>query len=243
MNDLRHRLVPAVLIVACVLVAAALRAADDDGKGEKPPATPKSAKARTARQRLDAAMTKADEAWRQAAVAAHREYVKAMEDALKAAGTAGNTDDVTLIAAALAEGKEKLAELDRRKGRGPRNGSGGATAAGDGGNAKSGRVLASKAWQPVLKVKKGQVLKITAKGEWQVSASRGLRSGPDGIDEEYEGQPLGMLIARIGNKAFVVGAEAEIEVPANGMLEMMCNDAEGHFEDNAGHLDVTIEVE
>jgi hypothetical protein len=246
LSYLKRRFVPAVwvAVAGCVFAGIATPAVAsrlaEEGDGAKQPAAaaaPKSGKARSARQRLDAAMEKADEAWRRAAIAAHREYVKGMEDALKAAGAAGNADDVALIAAALSEGKEELAELEKKKGRGAR-----ADGAG-GGTAKSGRVLANKTWQPVLKVKKGQVLKITAKGEWVVSSGRGLRSGPDGAGEEFEGHPVGMLVARIGNRTFGVGAAAEIEVPSSGVLEMMCNDVEGHRDDNGGHLDVTIEVE
>lgn len=225
----------AFLTLACVLaclVAAQPVSGQSAGDEKAKPALepPKTPKARAARQRLDAAIAKADEARRVAAVAAHKEYVRAMEDALKVAAAAGNTDEVALIAAAIKAGKQQLAELNKRK-RGGRP------------EVKCGKVLANKGWQPVLKVKKGQVLKITATGEWIVNSGRGLRSGPAGAGEMLEGNPVGMLLARIGEDTIPVGAAAEITVTGSGLLEMKCNDSDGHLEDNAGHLEVTIEVE
>ncbi len=54
-------------------------------------------------------------------------------------------------------------------------------------------------------------------------------------------QASGLLIARIGKQTFDVGLEAEITVPATGVLEMSCNGGDASQEDD-DYLDVTIVV-
>ncbi len=133
------------------------------------------------------------------------------------------------IAAAINEAKLELSRLDKKK---------------QPGKVKTGRVYAAKGWEPALEVKAGQVLRITASGKWAVSDRQEHRSGPDGCDVEYGGYRYGTLIARVGDAKFAVGTEAEIEVPADGTLELVCHHADGggDRDNNSGFVEVRIKV-
>ena len=219
-----------VLVMMCmtaVVACGVVIAADKDDAAAAVTATPKSAKAKAARTKFDAAMRKADEDWKQAATAAHRAYLKDVEVALKLAGTSGDAAETAAVAAEVERAKRALADLDRRQR--PAKA------------VRSGRVFAVKPWQPVMRVKKGQRLLITAAGKWSIAAD--VSSGPDGAELQYRGRPFGQLLARVGEEVFAVGSMAEITVPADGVMEMFCNDGLDGAHDNAGHVDVTIEVQ
>lgn len=208
----------AVLGLVVVMVPAAENSKPD------PPTTPA---AKAARKKLDASLAKADEARRLAYLAAHRQYLKELEASLRTVAASGKADEVARIAAAISEAKQELAKLDKKK---------------QPAKAKAGRVYAAKEWQPVMEVKQGQVLQITAGGKWAVSEQAGHRSGPEGFDVEHDGFRYGTLIARVGDETFAVGTEAKIEIPADGTLEMACHDAEGGHGNNSGFVEVQIKV-
>jgi hypothetical protein len=217
----RHRvtLASTVCVLAIVCGLAALAAKQDGKPG--PPTTPA---AKAARKKFDAAVAKADEARRVAVLAATRTYVKELEASQRTVAAAAKTEEVTRIAAALEEAKRSLDPDDKADAK-----------------PKAGRVLSSKVWQPVLRVKKGQVLRITATGTWHVSPE--LECGPEGLKGHWvhDNKPSGLLIARIGRQTFDVGPEAEITAPADGLLEMSCNGGDESKEDD-DYLDVTIVV-
>jgi hypothetical protein len=97
-------------------------------------------------------------------------------------------------------------------------------------------------------VKKGQKIRITAKG--QINLGNGRFSGPGGIaslpdkDKLIAAQPTGGLIAVIGddnNEFIFVGASREFVAERDGSLFLGVN--EGDLNDNSGAFDVTIEIE
>jgi len=97
-------------------------------------------------------------------------------------------------------------------------------------------------------VKKGQRIKITARG--QVNLGGGRFSGPAGIgslpdkDKLIQNQPTGGLIAVIGddnNEFIFIGASREIVAQRDGSLFLGVN--EGDLNDNSGAFDVTVEIE
>lgn len=97
-------------------------------------------------------------------------------------------------------------------------------------------------------VKKGQRIKITARG--QVNLGGGRFSGPAGIsslpdkDKLIPASPTGGLIAVIGddnNEFIFVGASNEIVAQRDGSLFLGVN--EGDLTDNSGAFDVTVEIE
>lgn len=97
-------------------------------------------------------------------------------------------------------------------------------------------------------VKKGQKIKITAKG--QVNLGGGRFSGPGGIaslpdkDKLIPTEPTGGLIAVVGddnNEFFFIGASREFVAQRDGSLFLGVN--EGDLNDNSGAFEVTIEIE
>ncbi len=151
-----------VTLTVCVLVVVAGLAAASASDKPDPPATPA---AKAARKKLDASLAKADEARRVAYLAAHRQYLKEMETALRTAANGGKADEVARIAAALEQARRQVKGLTEQKA--------------EDAKPKTGRVLSTNIWQPVLRVKKGQVLRITAAGTWHVSPEH--TCGPDGL--------------------------------------------------------------
>ncbi len=97
-------------------------------------------------------------------------------------------------------------------------------------------------------VKKGQRIRITAKG--QINLGGGRFANPGGIgslpdkDKLIPGSPTGGLIAVIGddNDDFLfIGANREFVAQRDGSLFLGIN--EGDLTDNSGAYDVTIEIE
>ncbi len=212
-----------VLTVAALGLVVAVMPAAETSKPE-PPTT---SAARAARKKLDTSLAKADEARRVAYLAAHRQYLREMQTALRAAANGGKADEVARIATEVERAGRRVKELAEHKAQDAKP--------------KTGRVLSTNIWQPVLRVKKGQVLRITAAGTWHVSPEH--TCGPDGLRGHWvaNNKPSGLLIARIGKQTFDVGLEAEITVPATGVLEMSCNGGDASQEED-DYLDVTIVV-
>jgi len=110
-------------------------------------------------------------------------------------------------------------------------------------------VLAAEGnWQDSgLDVRKGQRIRISATGRIRISPTQ--TCGPEGIELKDPAKmmtqhPSGGLIAVIGddNDDFIfVGRGTEVVTPRSGRLFLMINDS--RFEDNAGELTVTIQVE
>lgn len=97
-------------------------------------------------------------------------------------------------------------------------------------------------------VKKGQKIRITARG--QVNLGGGRFSSPSGIatladkDKLIPTEPTGGLIAVIGddnNDFLFIGAAREFVAQRDGSLFLGVN--EGNLDDNSGAFEVTIEIE
>ena len=98
-------------------------------------------------------------------------------------------------------------------------------------------------WQPVMEVKKGQKLVITATGEWKDANGRTSMT-PDGNREVTpkgaKPRTTGYLQGRIGNDIFRIGSKATLTVPNDGILEMQVHQVGGNYSNNVGTLTVTI---
>jgi hypothetical protein len=108
-------------------------------------------------------------------------------------------------------------------------------------------VYANKTPQSAGDVRKGQKLKITAKGAWTSNINDFGRTpcfGPDGY--RVDGMPghndLCLLEAYIGKTVIVIGNEKTIEIPEDGTLRFGMHDSNGEAgtHDNAGQVTLTI---
>jgi hypothetical protein len=104
-------------------------------------------------------------------------------------------------------------------------------------------IQAKDDWTRTIPVKKGDVLNITAVGQWCTNNRIPAETtyGPDGLRADGTAEVHGqwsVLIARIGFKGYLVGKEAQIVAPQDGFLEMRSNDC--NLEDNTGAINVTI---
>lgn len=97
-----------------------------------------------------------------------------------------------------------------------------------------------------IKVKKGDVITITASGT--AYRATGAASGPDG-DEGYKPDgllyqqaPVGSLVMQIGDQYFPVKSKlSNWTVPADGEITFFFNDKPRGFHDNKGGFDVNIQ--
>jgi hypothetical protein len=106
------------------------------------------------------------------------------------------------------------------------------------------RVVASKPWQALTHVSRGDVIRIQATGIWR--AAPGLTAGPDG-GQDTGGDEWGVyrdrffLRGRIGKKTFRAGSDYTLQVPRSGMLEMgMQEESPQWHSNNSGFLTVTL---
>ncbi|MCL2646947.1 MAG: hypothetical protein FWD61_08065 [Phycisphaerales bacterium] len=109
---------------------------------------------------------------------------------------------------------------------------------------KTVTVKATVAWTEVMNVKVGQVLEITATGEWRGSPNGPLvdASGRNDNHPHTRGLPHMSLIGKIGEYGtrFTVGTKAEIQVTESGPLFLGPN--EGSPDDNSGELQVKVTI-
>lgn len=104
-------------------------------------------------------------------------------------------------------------------------------------------------------VRRSQRILIRASGSW---CSGGIKApgvascgGPEGIrpagpgeknDLMLKGQPVGILIGRIGNWVFPIGNNTTIIAQADGPLSLLMNDRQRYYFDNSGSISVEVEV-
>ena len=111
-------------------------------------------------------------------------------------------------------------------------------------------IAANQSWQIGRKVKRGDLLITVASdtwniwptggSEWQCDANGTTHNAGDSFP--IMGSKQGVLIGQIGSKVFVIGSFAIFEVEDDGVLKMMCNDAEKFRPDNRGTIHVRIAV-
>jgi hypothetical protein len=119
------------------------------------------------------------------------------------------------------------------------------------------QVPARDQWTPTgVTVRQGDVVRFRATGEVSLNQDRSLRARSNGAgdnqiarDATLPNVPVGTLLGRIGpvttgfgqrNRAFVIGAQIDASMPADGELFLGVND--GHFDDNSGAFTVRIEA-
>ncbi|MCS6909037.1 MAG: hypothetical protein NZM11_00470 [Anaerolineales bacterium] len=119
-------------------------------------------------------------------------------------------------------------------------------------DAGSYTIYAYRQWQSVgIRVERGDVLRLTASGQWQYSPLVGLH-GPEGGGKPVtvNTYPLstygafgGTLLGRIGEDGppFVVGRGTSLRADAEGMLYFRIND--DLLGDNEGTVTVKVSVE
>ena len=169
--------------------------------------------------RRDAAVAYAQKVFLQASMVAEKQCILELQQAAVAAGKAGNTDMLLKIVEAkkAAEGRYEQAK-DQLGGR-------------------RFCIHTEQDWQPTIPVKKGQILRITATGQWcpNVRDAVKLTMGADG-----EGSSL-YLEGRIGDgPSFRVGSNFTGAVDREGGLALRVMDAVR--DDNSGDLSVTCDI-
>lgn len=105
---------------------------------------------------------------------------------------------------------------------------------------------ATSDWTTAKKVRKGELIKIEAKGSWTWSGSHEPQffSDGNGTNNKRRGLPIetanmGALIYRIGNgPPAVAGNSISFRAEEDGELQLRIND--GELSDNAGELTITV---
>ena len=164
--------------------------------------------AKAAQARCQASAAKAYEQWKQSAEAARRQYVKELAPARQAAVRKGDLAEAEAIQAAIDEAQRAIADHS--------------------GAGRTVTVRADKGWQRVQRVRKGQVLMITARGQWAMGPGWPM-VGPENS-----------LVGRVGDQSFAVGARFKLVVERDGELQVSAKD--GNAADNTGAMTVTVFV-
>ncbi len=106
------------------------------------------------------------------------------------------------------------------------------------------KILARKPWQQVLEVSEGDILDITAHGNWR--ASPRIIAGPNGGlgpggDQHGKYSDRFYLQGRLEGEVFKVGSKFTLHVPKDGFLELGMNEEDiAWFANNSGLIDVTL---
>lgn len=173
------------------------------------PEQPRSPKARAALTKYDRAVAKAKADYDRAVATAARELRGDLDDALQAAMKAGSLEEAKRIDAALAHVTGKAVE-----------------------------VQANQDWQSFgIVVRKGETLKLAARGSWRAGPGLPRAVGPEGAP--YEGRETFFLEARVGDGPAVrVNAGARFEADREGELQFRMHD--NNWDDNSGAVTVTV---
>jgi len=187
----------------------------------------KNKEAIAAKAECDKALKDAQDAYIKAQQAAYTKYITALD---KARMDAYKTDNVAEVEALS---KEKYRVQEEQKSLEPQNAV----------NVKSitGKVPANQKWTKVMEVKKGQILEITATGEWKSWGSKEIVK-PDGVSGIIGNFRGGSLIGKLGEKGeeFYVGKGAALVVKADDTLFLGNNNIT--VGNCSGELQVTVTV-
>jgi hypothetical protein len=178
---------------------------------------------RAAVAKHDAAVKRAETAYKKALTDADRQEVADLEVALRHAMDTKQLDEANALNA------EKKAAMDRM--------------AGELGKveARTFTIYANTDWQPTIQVQKGEKITVRAEGVWQWCVPRGAGGtcGPNGQIDPSQHKVLYYLVGRISQgEAFKIGSAAAFTAGDSGMLSMQMMDT--GLDDNAGNLSVTI---
>lgn len=221
-----------IALALALLPAVAL--AQPQAEPAKAPAPPDTARYRQAVTRHAEVLRQAEATYLRAGIEADKRLAAELQTALDEAMSAKRLEDANGLEAALRAAK---ADLEARQARLIDVTAKRATV----------RVSASKGWQTVREVAKGEKISLRAAGDWVYNntAPDVYRSGPAGREGTKDRGPLptertGALIGRIGEKVFVVGEGLSLTVPESGKLELRINDGDEGLDDNRGELEVQI---
>ena len=109
-------------------------------------------------------------------------------------------------------------------------------------------VVSTAQWTPTsIVVRQGERIYFAATGEVRLGGDPNELARPAGVttgrrasaSAPMPGAPAGALIGRIGNgRAFLIGSQASVRMPANGQLFLGVND--DHLADNTGDFNVVV---
>ena len=107
------------------------------------------------------------------------------------------------------------------------------------------RVSAQAEWCDTgVELRAGQAILVRfGEGQWSNAGPPSFRQ--DGLGSTLQGTwveraPLGALIGRVGDAAFLIGSRQDIVSPSDGHLLLAINDVQGTYADNQGWLDVYV---
>jgi hypothetical protein len=181
---------------------------------------PKSPAAAQAIKRADAAIGKAEQAYRTAKLAALRQLVSDLRAAMPTATKAGNLDEANAIKGALDRADLELTLLA----------------------GVSFTVRADEDWQRATNVLAGAPVKLRASGQWWASRARRdeYTCGPDGRPDPGTKEVRFYLEGRIGDgEPFKIGSSYSMTPDTGGMLYLRMADT--GFQDNGGSLKVVVQ--
>jgi len=125
----------------------------------------------------------------------------------------------------------------------------------------TGKIPASAGWVNVKKVRRGEVLKVEATGEWCISKNSpeqytyladgtrkdGYNEGPGGsrdgaMDMQWgRGHVIGRIVFDDGSeRRFFVGKEYELTAEKAGTFEVRCNVPDGRLNHCSGEMSLTL---
>lgn len=224
----------------CVLALMALSVASthaDDAPGTGAPPPPGMA---TAQQEYSAAMKKAETDFIHAQIAAKQKLLLAVQAAMKVATRAAKLDVANALNDQKTSLEREIADLKAAL-------ASGAGLAALGEKEPAGVVIdAKQGWQPVAKVKKGQIIHLKADGTWHTYGPDTFMCDAEGLTNGKETYPFtksanpGALIGKLGGNVFLVGKAARIQAPEDGDLQLRINKRDDYLHDDSGQLKVTI---
>jgi hypothetical protein len=109
-------------------------------------------------------------------------------------------------------------------------------------------VPGQEAWTSTgIAVRRGEWVTFNTTGEVRlttdaadVAGAAGSAANRTAANAQVPASPIGTLIGRVGNsRAFVIGNQTRVQMPANGVLFLGIND--DHHADNSGELRVQVE--
>lgn len=187
------------------------------------------ARVKGAKKRYEESLKEAQTAFLKAEMAAKTAYLRSIKSALAEATKAGQLEQAVAINKEKEKVELEMALIQRSIA----------------GVTTTFKVAASRDWQPLMQVQKGDVLQIRATGVWcnDVGQRKRFTTNADGdphrnVSDFIPNTPYSALIGRVGEQRFLVGSSATIHVQEDGKLEMRINDK--GTDDNDGELMVVI---
>jgi hypothetical protein len=106
------------------------------------------------------------------------------------------------------------------------------------------RIEAARGWQPsLIKGTAGQMLRLTAEGQWTTDVNETPFSGR-GSPATGKGRILGCVKTEEGlTEEFIIVPDRSFQLPAEGQLYLRCEDEWTSLSDNDGQLEISLSAE